>query len=262
MKSSKIISAFCTVSLIAGLIIAFFVLLNEEFDVTKDTVNTEIKYYSYNTDGIHDILIDAAYSNISIKKSSDNQIHIQYGENPRLNYKIAKSSSALSIKQYSSDRIFFSVHKYKCIISIPENYSGNIKMSCSANNISADGLLKLNNFSVKTTAGNINITNINAKSLYIQSTVGNTNISNTVTDKNFSIETTVGNIKINRIFSKNIILKSTAGNISGYISGDLNKFSIQSRTSAGKSNLADKNSGIYRLNTETTVGNIKIGFKK
>lgn len=116
--------------------------------------------------------------------------------------------------------------------------------------------------SVSTTNASIDINKTNGESVSCKTT--NSEISlNDVEAKNM-IQATTSNayIAITKISGNYIDLRTTGGKISGTIIGNINDYSITSKSSGGKSNLPNIPFGVKRLSAVTSKDNINITFQE
>lgn len=118
------------------------------------------------------------------------------------------------------------------------------ELKTSTNNASID-ISKVYGESVEcvTTGSEITLTSVDAKNLIRAST-------------------TNAHIEIKEISGSYIDLKTSNGRISGTLVGNINDYSITSKSSGGKSNLPNIPFGVKRLSAVTSKENINITFKE
>lgn len=115
--------------------------------------------------------------------------------------------------------------------------------------------------SVSTSNASIDINKTNGESISCK-TSGSEISLNDVEAKNM-IQATTSNayIAITKISGNYIDLRTTGGKISGTIIGNINDYSITSKSSGGKSNLPNIPFGVKRLSAVTSKENINITFQ-
>lgn len=236
---------------------------------------------SYNVQDIKSVLVKLQNSNIAVKKSDDEKIHITYYTTDCCPTKAEVSQNNelmlydnfwdYGIKQYTKG--FF--HGYKkhglvTVIEIPENDNINIVVDISNGNITAEnielnkaefyssnGYLDFSDISADTLCadtsnGYITADNINAESAKIDTSNGDVQVSG-LTAQKFNAYTSNGSITFKNIIAKNTEASTSNGDV--YLTDVKSNNSLNASTSNGSVNIEDISS--ENISLETSNGSIQ-----
>lgn len=115
--------------------------------------------------------------------------------------------------------------------------------------------------SVSTTNASIDINKTNGESVSCKTTNSEISLNDVEAKNMIQATTTNAYIAITKIAGNYIDLRTTGGKISGTIMGNINDYSITSKSAGGKSNLPNIPFGVKRLSAITTKDNINITFQ-
>ncbi len=213
----------------------------------SDSVREEKTYTYENTYG--NIIISDIATDVIIKPSKDDKIHLTTFENEDFYYEIT-DNSILDIKFKSKDKLNFSTDEkntgedYRLELRIPINYNNNLSISTvgsdvSVNDITTDNLkiktvsgdisindTPTNNFNFSTTSGDIDLNNLDINNLSGDTISGNVSLYLDEEESNyaFSLDTLTGNISVNNNVYKKEYTSSTSEKniIISTLSSDIN----------------------------------------
>ena len=207
--------------------------------IPRFSSNSEKKNYTVSANDVKNLDIDIIDSDVTLEENtSSKNIEIEYYTALERKVLIEHTENKLSIKENKNIvGINFNIfsEKRKLIIKIPK--SSNIDIN-SENKI-----------------GDFIITDLDIKSLMINSKIGDVYLTNTSTS-NTEIKLATGNLKIDNLKSKNSSLKINVatGNIKLNNINDLKDISIDNKT--GDTDLSS--STIKDINITNKLGNIKV----
>lgn len=196
------------------------------------------------------IVINDKNISFIVGKSSDKQIHFEYYENEKENYKVTNDGDITFTKQihYEWYDYMFKFDMPKFIILLPENYTGSIEINTSNASIKAENIMaanitfntgngsinlndvfadklsaKTNNASIKlsgikvkntcmlvTSNGKINTSNLSAGELSAETSNSAIEVFSSVINGSVTIETSNGSINIAQLSAKNNITLKTS----------------------------------------------------
>lgn len=182
MKNNKIyiIAAICLITGLALFAVGFSMT---GFDIMK--LSSEGKYEEksfVSTKAIDTIVIDDANTGVVLSPSSDEKLHVTYYENDKSYYEIAeRDDGTLSIAKKDNRKwydYFFNINfeSVKLSIAVPANYNSKITVATS-NNI-------------------INITDINASDMFLNTSNGKIDVKNVTVSGKLDANTSNGGIYI------------------------------------------------------------------
>lgn len=210
---------------------------NQVSDIVTNAKDTSSQS-DYSTDDVNKIQVKFSSGKLTIKKSSDNKIHIEkQSENNKedqIKYKLSDDNKLVIYDNlYNSNKFmmnwFMSSDKKNITISVPENFLfDNIKVECISADISVDNF-KAKKCTLSSTSGNLRIDNADCKQLEIESTSGKI-IANCKVSDELSINTVSGDANINTNCKK-IIADAVSGKID--ITADKNVNSIKTDSVSG-----------------------------
>lgn len=285
MKNNKL-NIIAILLIIAGLIVFLCGFANVGFDITKLDTNGEPIEKKY-TASNGNLNINTELKNIKVilEPSRDSDIHVTYYENNTTYYDIYENNNELYIKKidkpYNMVRIFsFEITNLSCKIYIPNGYDGEIFINTTndkveINNIDIDGDINLkttndkivlynikgNTIDLKTTNGKIELNKVEGNMIKLNTT-NNKIILDNVKGDTVKLQTTNGEIELNKVdVDSELSCLTTNDSITGTVIGNIDDFSITSKTTNDKNNLPAKStSGDKYLSAITTNDKIKIDF--
>lgn len=204
--------------LIIGIVIFTFSLWSAGWDIKRISTKTPLdeKHYSENAE-FESIEINDRDMNISVKKSSDDKIHITYFENDNEYYDISTENSVLKFTrnvEYKWYHYIFNIDffSYEMIIELPENYKCemNLKTSNSKISINDVSLISLN---AKTSNGKIIASRIDcSENADLYNSNGAIDISDISLSGKLSADTSNGHIILENINTTDDIKAHSSNN--------------------------------------------------
>ncbi|NMC57691.1 MAG: DUF4097 domain-containing protein [Eubacteriaceae bacterium] len=190
--------------------------------------------------------------------SSDKNIHFEYYENDKNNYKVSNGSDITFTKQIYNNWYdhFFNFDSPSFTILLPASYSGSIEINTSNAGIEAENLTAAN-ITLNTSNGPININNFNASKLSAKTSNGHINTSGG-NIKNICALTTSNS----KITAENItagVLNADTSNSAIEVDGAVINGNVSLITSNGQINfekLSAKNNIILRTSNSSISGSI------
>lgn len=186
-------------------------------------------------------------------------------------------------------------------VEVPAKYKENIQLVTDGATIQVQGVANANilecvtknatlrildtnaaSIRARTTNHRLTVTNVNAeKDVDVSTSSASIDINKTI-GESVTCKTTASEISLNDVEAKNMLqatttnayiaitkisgnyidLRTSAGKISGTIIGNINDYSITSKSSGGKSNLPNIPFGVKRLSAVTSKENINITFQE
>lgn len=218
-------------------------------------------------------------ADIEIKTNSDDNLKVEYMKSSKEGYDISVENGALSVKKWDKRGFFgrFWSTKLTLKVYLPKNFSGNITAKTSNGAITSENL-NCNNVNLKTSNGRLSMQNCNLNSCDFITSNGKIIISNSSVSKidggtsngeinvsettavKITLDTSNGKIKFDNLTASDISAITSNGGISGTLTGNVNDYSIKAKTSNGKCNLNNTDSGEKSLYVKTSNGNIDIEF--
>lgn len=189
-------------TLLLGAVIFFFAFQSVGFDFNKISSRPPLERKEKVVSSQNQsITIDDRNVPITIKQSSDGDIHFEYSENEKDYYDITENGNIRFVKKTNYrwyDHFFnFDFSQRSFVIYLPQNYSGSLDIG--------------------TTNGNIDIGNVTADNIILSSTNGRCTIENVVSKKGINADTTNHRIEVkNAAAAENCVFKTTNGKISLY----------------------------------------------
>ncbi|MCX7715199.1 MAG: DUF4097 family beta strand repeat-containing protein [Clostridia bacterium] len=186
------------------------------------------------------------------------------------------------------------------ILEIPAKYSDGIELNCENASTRVIGLVAPDSIMCNCKNGTVRIIDTNATVLYAKTSNYRVTVTNVNVVKDVNVSTSSASIDLNKVLAESILcktnkseisikdatvknmlqastsdgyidfkevsgnyidLRTTNGRISGTIVGNINDYSINSKTTGGKSNLPNIPFGVKRLSAVTTKENIHITFQ-
>lgn len=310
-KKIVIISALCLV--IAGAALSFVCFALSDFSIlplgtrNKETRITEDYEFSL----VDKVIVNTKNADIEIRPSEDGKVHISYTESENNKYALSLESGVLSLVRENNEKWYlpfvFSFFSWwsdlpdDIVVEIPADSDLDLLLKTSNSQVSVSGVgdigelfcltsndrieigqinassVSLNTtnsgiianllntaggFTAETTNSNISISNLTAYGDISASTSnGDIYFSSVSSDNTVTLKTTNSDIQISSVSGKDISLQTSNGDITGAIAGDIGDYRISYQLSNGSVNLPENLSGEKSLYARTSNGNIRIVFE-
>lgn len=231
----------------AGAILFTIGLAMADFDITRISTEGEPVTNVYTAGGnIKNINVKDNNNSIVVMRGSSENIKVTYIQNDYCKYNINETDDGTLVIDDNTTSKFrwFSINSAvrKLCIEVPESFDGELK--------------------VNTSDGRINISQVKASDILLSTSDGRITISE-VNCSNIKAKTSDGSIVVDQLDAlKSIALSTSDGSIKGTLCGNVNDYSISSKTSDGSNNLPETSGGSKLLKVQTSDGSIKIYFEK
>lgn len=242
-----------------GLIILLvYGLLHDGVNFTFGSLSMElVKTESISLDDIDTIDIEYTSANIEFYTSDTTELifkeFMSYEPEDEELSRIETNGNTLMIQKghYRTSSIFWQKPRnHRIEIYLPDEYSGKLTVETSSGNIHAEPVLRLSQFSVKCSSGNIKVHEVYAEEITASTSSGNINFDVAQGHREFSANS--GNIKVEG-GSGDSIFDTSSGNISvekasGYLEASASSGGVRIQNSSGGGRF------------DTTSGNISLEF--
>lgn len=248
----------------AFIFIAIGLIILMVYGITRGSIGTSSGGYNMslvneqniNMEGIDSVSLSYSSENVDFYQSDSNEIilkeYMNYTPDEDELTRISQSGSELTLRGGTDSHNLFSFwfigHNRRIEIYLPADYTGKLKIKTSSGNVHSDLVLKLTEFSVSCSSGNIDFNEVYADTVIAYASSGNINFS--VAEGTRKFETTSGNIRVLggagdsdfTASSGNITIEKASGH-------------IEAEASSGEIRVLEANGG-GRL--ETSSGNITL----
>lgn len=256
------------VLLVAGS--AIFAVAISKHSYAKAVTNEYVIEESFNN-----IDIDVDITDVTFVASQDNSCKVVCQETSKYYHEVKANNDTLYIKSYSSkkwyDFMSFNV-QMKATVYVPAKEYNDFKLKSSTGDIvipqgyafasytseqstgKTDVKANVTNaMSVKTSTGNIYLSDVNCNSLKVTASTGNINISKTEVVEAINVKTSTGNIKLEDTHCKNFTSSASTGTTSLINSVAQEHIEIKASTGNVKFDGADAET----LDIKTSTGDVK-----
>lgn len=193
-------------------------------------------------------------SDLNVHFTEDSKMRVVQYSTKELNedelFKVNKTSSTINISEKNKIYFFYIgfIDQKAYDVYIPKEYEKNLKISLVSGDIEVDESLKFEDLTISSTSGDINMGDIEAKSIGIETISGDIRLQNLKED-NLKLKTTSGDILVESIEGE-ISLKTTSGDIT--INNAIGE--IEAKTTSGKIEIGKIEGSI---DMQSVSGNIK-----
>lgn len=208
------------------------------FVTTDDRVKKE---YDVQRQNAVNLDISTISSDIILKESSDENVKISCYESDRISFNTSVTEETLKIEEKDNRKWyefllpFIGIKDTPLVIELPENNWENITLNSTSGNINADSFV--------------------CWEFYADTTSGDIDLSNMLTDNEIRLDTTSGDITVKRSCSDTIRSESTSGDI--YISDITYANEIGAYSTSGEISIYSL-SDVVSLLANATSGDIEI----
>ena len=242
-----------------GAICMAIAMMTVNFDVKALDLCGEPQKVSkfYDVQDIKSVSVNLYNSEILVKKSSDDKIHVTYYTTdccPTMSeltqdkeIKLYDNFWDYGIKQYTKGFFHgYKKHGLKTVIELPENSNGiNIKTETSNGSITAENI-NVNKAEFYTSNGKIQFSNI-VSDTFCGNTVNGLVTADKITAENISLGTSNGNIKVSALTSDKLSTATSNGSVTVK---NVNAKSAEMTTSNGRISLSDiKSENLIKAST-------------
>ena len=267
MKRTIIIAAVCCMVLGILLFGAAFALSGYDI-IAMGESNVEFKTYT-TKEGIGEIVISSYDMGIDIVASDGKEVVFEYYEDPELEpYVIDESNQRFSAVQKPKKWSIFSRSLFSGLgyigkrntLCVPRDFEGIIRIDTSNGSINVNGI-NADKLTLDTSNGSVTLSAVSSRSdITIDTSNGKVELSDVTSGQRLQAVSSNGKIEFSRITANDIVLETSNGKITGTVSGSVSDYKIHTRTSNGKNNLNNTQSGEKSLRAITSNGKIEIFF--
>ncbi|MCL1901361.1 MAG: DUF4097 domain-containing protein [Firmicutes bacterium] len=223
---------------------------------------------------------------VTVNKSNDDKIHIDYQESEDLHYTITTTPDVIKFEKkddYEWYQHLFIIHfEWPSVtIFLPDDYSGILDLTTSNDRVELKNIDTSNNITIKTSNARINLEDVTANKIDVQTSNGRVDLENIKANKidvqtsngriqaknteslsSTELKTSNGNINITSLKSNgDIVLRTSNGDIGGSIIGNKDDYKITSHTSNSSNNIPSVTPVGYTKNLTATTSNGKINIQ-
>lgn len=272
--------------IIMGLVVFSVAFVMSDFDINKiNSVDEYVEKSFVTSKDVRNIEIHDSNKTINVVKSTDESIHIKYYENENETYDISDENN-LTIRnenhiKWYDNLININIYNNELTLCIPKNYEGTLNIKNSNGSVKVEDIL-FNEIDIKTSNGKVKLDDISvnkrvnietsnasvsletfsSENLYIRTSSGKVLLNDCIIKNNLEVDNSNGKVELDNIKLGDITkIQTSNGSIYGSIIGEINDFSIDSKTSNGSNNLSNRVSGDKILKLKTSNAGINIDFK-
>lgn len=288
----KTIQRIAGVFLLLGVIIGGIVLVRTGGDFSRlNNETVEQKEKSFQASQMKELNFDMSSTDVEVVGSADtDKVVIKYPESKKQSYSITEENGKVTITE-KHDRIFnffrfdidfFNLKKWTIQIVLPVDSLETLTLNGASGDVDISKLVIKKNLalslrsgdvylqdttvagetSVRLSSGEIELTNIVSKDLYLKATSGDLDVERVIVANQSTMEVTSGDIVLSQFKAgQNTDLSTTSGDISGSLVGRMIDYTIQSKVTSGDNSLPQHlEGGSKQLRVEATSGDITIRF--
>lgn len=166
------------------------------------------------------ISIDSYQSVIIIEPSTDDQLHLYYGENEEYPVDIEQSETSLQLKRKTKNTTFgfrwFNFapeEKMQIKVMIPKAYQGKLNIENSYEDIIIKEIGNLKDLRIDSDHGDVTLEKVNAKAVYIESSYDEVSLKSVETEKMVNVTTDHGEVTADNITAGVLNLDVSYGEI-------------------------------------------------
>lgn len=287
MKGNKKSTVVLFAILVFGLILVFvgFGISGFSFASISGKGNVINIDKTYEISDNYSILMEDTTTNIIIRKSFDDNVHLSYQEVENdYKYEVYLEGNELTIKRVDFRNRYFDFIRLSNIIDrylyidLPEKDINSITIKCSTGDIYVRDIYKTNKMECAITTGDIEISNCKVNILDLASKTGEIDVYNTeaklinastttgshefgnVNSEEVNVTASTGDVEFDNINSLIINIKTTTGDVEGSLFDDVINYNVKVKTSTGRKNIRQYDAGDKMLNITTTTGDIDVSF--
>lgn len=288
----KTIQRIAGVFLLLGVIIGGIVLVRTGGDFSRlNNETVEQKEKSFQASQMKELNFDMSSTDVEVVGSADtDKVVIKYPESKKQSYSITEENGKVTITE-KHDRIFnffrfdidfFNLKKWTIQIVLPVDSLETLTLNGASGDVDISKLVIKKNLalslrsgdvylqdttvagetSVRLSSGEIELTNIVSKDLYLKATSGDLDVDRVIVANQSTMEVTSGDIVLSQFKAgQKTDLSTTSGDISGVLVGQMIDYTIQSKVTSGDNSLPQHlEGGSKQLRVEATSGDITIRF--
>ncbi|MDO5078856.1 hypothetical protein EII38_00435 [Streptococcus minor] len=288
----KTIQRIAGVFLLLGVIIGGIVLVRTGGDFSRlNNETVEQKEKSFQASQMKELNFDMSSTDVEVVGSADtDKVVIKYPESKKQSYSITEENGKVTITE-KHDRIlnffrfdidFFNLKKWTIQIVLPVDSLETLTLNGASGDVDISKLVIKKNLalslrsgdvylqdttvagetSVRLSSGEIELTNIVSKDLYLKATSGDLDVDRVIVANQSTMEVTSGDIVLSQFKAgQKTDLSTTSGDISGSLVGQMIEYTIQSKVTSGDNSLPQHlEGGSKQLRVEATSGDITIRF--
>lgn len=233
--------------------------VNIEDEIDDDKMYTE----RFSIEDVKVINFDNQYNELTIKKSSSNNVIFKHSKSDNYKYDISLDDGVLDIEYENFISISFGKNinrlKTKNILYIPDNTYLELNIDSVSGKVIINNL-KLKELNIDDVSGDIEIDNLECHELNIDDVSGNLNLDYIKVNE-LNLETISGRINAYDLKSDFINIETVSGNMNLDIDGYEDDYHIKLESIKKEYENHKELKKIKSINLETVSGSIKYNFK-
>ena len=218
-------------------------------------------------DSFSKIDIDVVTADLTFKPAEDDKTKVVSVEKEKIHHTAKVSNDTLVIRE-EDERKFYEkwfgfMGRMKLTVYLPETTYSELKIEVTTGDVLVEDAFTFNNQKIKSTTGNVKLTNVSGGSASIKVTTGSIILNNYNLSGGLDVDTTTGDFDFDNVRCSNAILHTTSGDykLNDFIvTGDLDPNRPNLDISGTSSEIIFKNCDAHNIKMKTTTGDIKGNF--
>ena len=218
-------------------------------------------------DSFSKIDVDIVTADLTFKPSEDDKTKVVSVEKEKIHHTAKVSNDALVIRE-EDERKFYEkwfgfVSRMKVTVYLPESTYSELKIEVTTGDVLAEESFTFDKQNIKSTTGNVKLSNVTGSSANIKVTTGSIILNNYNLSSSLDADTTTGDFTFDSVTCNKATLHTTSGDyklndliITGDLDGDRANLDI----SGTSSEIIFKNCDAHYIKMKTTTGDIKGNF--
>ena len=218
-------------------------------------------------DSFSKIDIDVVTADLTFKPAEDDKTKVVSVEKEKIHHTAKVSNDTLVIRE-EDERKFYEkwfgfMGRMKLTVYLPESTYSELKIELTTGDTLVEDTFTFDNQKIKSTTGNVKLTNVTGSSANIKVTTGSIILNNYNLSGGLDVDTTTGDFDFDNVRCSNAILHTTSGDykLNDFIvTGDLDPNRPNLDISGTSSEIIFKNCDAHNIKMKTTTGDIKGNF--
>ena len=216
---------------------------------------------------ISKIDIDVVTADITFKQAEDNKTKVVSIEREKIHHTAKVSNDTLVIRE-QDDRKFYEkwfgfIGRMKLTVYLPESSYSELKIEVTTGDVLAEDSFTFDKQNIKSTTGNVKLSNVTGSSANIKVTTGSIILNNYTLTGSLDVDTTTGDFNLDNVQCNKATLHTTSGDYKLndlIVTGDLDPDRPNLDISGTSSEIIFKNCDAHNIRMKTTTGDIKGNF--
>lgn len=253
-----------------------------DFDYKKLQLSEGYEEKTETFDFVENLSVNITIGELEVITHTGDSILVEYSQDDHNKYVVTETNNTLTIKyenEYAFPWSWFNFNNFYVKVSLPQQIMNNVTLKATTGEIDIRNI-DVKTLKIKATTGSVDLNNVNADDVDLSCTTGSIVIKNSTINHLLDISATTGEVKLNNVICTKITGNCTTGDIKAedltcpYIDfnvttgsiklnliGQKSDYKITVHTTLGDSNISSTSSGDKTLILKTTTGDIKVYFK-